>query len=194
MIVLLDNYDSFTWNVQQALARAGAAVQVVRNDALSVAELLSLRPRALVLSPGPGLPAQAGIQPELLRAAPPELPIWGICLGHQALVEHHGGRLECDAQPVHGRASPIEHDGQALFQGLPSPLSMGRYHSWRAERASLPADLIVCAWTQAGEVMGLRHRVLPHYGVQFHPESILSPQGAMLFENFMRLLAVPTAP
>lgn len=188
MILLLDNYDSFTWNVEQALAVAGAQVRVLRNDACSVAELLALAPQALVLSPGPGLPAQAGIQAELIAKAPAHLPIWGICLGHQALVEHYGGRLLCDPEPVHGRASQIVHDGSGLFAGAPCPLQMGRYHSWHADRASLPPELVVNAWTQEGLVMGIRHATRPQMGVQFHPESILSPEGAILFDNFLRMV------
>lgn len=188
MILLLDNYDSFTWNVEAALSSCGVRVEVVRNDAQSVAEILALRPQALVLSPGPGTPARAGVQPELIANAPVDLPILGICLGHQGLVEHYGGRIVQDSAPVHGRASPVRHLGRGLFAGAPDPLSCGRYHSLVAERESLPACLRLCAWTEDGRVMGVEHRELPRHGVQFHPESILSPDCRVLFENFLRLL------
>ncbi|MBK7643580.1 MAG: aminodeoxychorismate/anthranilate synthase component II [Planctomycetes bacterium] len=189
MILLLDNYDSFTWNVWQALAGTGARVEVVRNDAASVDELLALSPAGLVLSPGPGRPETAGVMPELLRRAPRELPILGVCLGHQALVECHGGALERDPVPVHGRASPVCHTGTGLFEDLPSPFAAGRYHSLRARRDTLPACLELTAWTAEGQVMGVRHRAWPRFGVQFHPESILSPDGPRLLERFVRLCA-----
>jgi anthranilate synthase/aminodeoxychorismate synthase-like glutamine amidotransferase len=189
MILLLDNYDSFTWNVWQALAGLGAAVEVVRNDAASAAELLARAPAGIVLSPGPGRPAQAGVMPELLRRAPPALPVLGICLGHQALVEGCGGALERDPVPVHGRASPVHHARSDLLEDLPSPFAAGRYHSLRARRDALPACLELTAWTGEGHVMAVRHRELPRFGVQFHPESILSPQGSCIFERFLRLCA-----
>lgn len=190
MIVLLDNYDSFTWNVYQALAALGVPVEVLRNDAISAEELLSRRPAAIVLSPGPGRPADAGIQPRLLSLAPPTLPILGVCLGHQGLVEHHGGALETDPQPVHGRASAVHHDGDVLFADLPNPFLAGRYHSLRARPDRLPAVLRRTAWTADGCVMAVRHVEWPRFGVQFHPESILSPGGASIFARFVRL-AVP---
>jgi anthranilate synthase/aminodeoxychorismate synthase-like glutamine amidotransferase len=189
MILLVDNYDSFTWNVWQALAGLGAEVAVVRNDAASVAELLARRPRGIVLSPGPGRPASAGVMPELLRRAPPALPLLGVCLGHQALVECHGGALERDPVPVHGRASPVRHTKTGLFEDLPSPFEAGRYHSLRASRAQLPACLELTAWTAEGHVMAVRHRELPRFGVQFHPESILSPEGPRIFARFLELCA-----
>ena len=189
MILLLDNYDSFTWNVWQALAGLGAEVEVVRNDAQSAAELLARKPRGIVLSPGPGRPAGAGVMPELLRRAGPALPLLGVCLGHQALVECHGGTLERDPAPVHGRASPVRHTRTGLFEGLPSPFEAGRYHSLHAARAQLPACLELSAWTAEGHVMGVRHRELPRFGVQFHPESILSPEGPRIFARFLELCA-----
>jgi anthranilate synthase component II len=189
MILLLDNYDSFTWNVWQALAGLGAEVQVLRNDACTVEELLALRPAGLVLSPGPGRPVQAGVMPELLRRAPAPLPVLGVCLGHQALVECQGGEVERDPLPVHGRATPVHHGRNGLFAGLPSPFDAARYHSLRASLAALPACFELCAWTDEGHVMAVRQRELPRFGVQFHPESILSPQGPRIFENFLRLCA-----
>ena len=189
MILLLDNYDSFTWNVWQALAGLGAEVEVVRNDAQGVAQLLARAPRGIVLSPGPGKPCDAGVMPELLRRAPPALPILGVCLGHQALVEDCGGALERDPVPVHGRASPVEHTRSGLLEDLPSPFSAGRYHSLRARRAALPARLELTAWTREGHVMAVRDRERPRFGVQFHPESILSPEGPRIFARFLALCA-----
>lgn len=187
MIVLLDNHDSFTWNVYQAIAALGVEVRVVRNDEISVCELLALSPRAVVLSPGPGQPRDAGIMPDLLARAPRELAIFGVCLGHQALVEHYGGELERDPAPTHGRSSLVHHDGDALFDGLANPFEAGRYHSLRARRETLPHELSLIAWTADGLVMAVRHRELPRFGVQFHPESILTPGGASLFERFLAL-------
>ncbi len=187
MILLLDNYDSFTWNLWQALATLGTEVQVRRNDALSVAEALALAPEAVVFSPGPGRPADAGIMPALLAALPARTPLLGVCLGHQCLVEHYGGVLEVDPVPVHGKASLVHHEKEPLFAGLNNPFPAGRYHSLRAERARLPDVLRVTAWVEEGHVMAVRHRELPRYGVQFHPESILTPQGVRLLANFLEL-------
>jgi anthranilate synthase component 2 len=187
LILLIDNYDSFTFNVAQAFWSLGAELEVVRNDALSAREVWKRAPAGLVLSPGPGRPADSGICPELLRDSPPSLPILGVCLGHQALVERWGGTIERDVEPVHGRASQILHDGRGLFAGMPSPFAAGRYHSLLAPREQLPAELELCAWTEDGRVMGVRHRHLPQHGVQFHPESILTPLGPRLFENFLAL-------
>lgn len=185
MILLLDNYDSFTFNLYQSMAGQGAEVEVLRNDAASVAELLALAPSALVLSPGPGRPASAGVMPELLRQAPDALPVLGVCLGHQALVECYGGELELDPVPTHGKASLIHHDGEDLFRGLPNPFAAGRYHSLRANRERLPEVLRLTAWTEDGLVMAVRHRQLPRWGIQFHPESILTPQGDRLIGRFL---------
>jgi anthranilate synthase/aminodeoxychorismate synthase-like glutamine amidotransferase len=193
MILLLDNYDSFTWNVYQALAALGAEVEVVRNDARSVDELLAREPAGLLLSPGPGRPAQAGVMPELLRRAPERLPLLGVCLGHQALVECYGGELERDPVPVHGKASLVHHEGDPLFEGLPNPFPAGRYHSLRARRSQLPACLELTAWTAEGHVMAVRHRELPRFGVQFHPESILTPQGSRILARFLRSCGEPAA-
>ena len=193
MILLVDSYDSFTWNLQQALAGLGADVRVERNDALTAREALALGPAGIVLGPGPGRPADSGICPELLRAAPEALPLLGVCLGHQALVERYGGALEQDPAPVHGRASLVRHDGAGLFEGLPQPLEVGRYHSLRARRDALPEALAACAWTDDGLVMAVRHRHLPRHGVQFHPESILTPDGGLLLARFLALCGEPGA-
>ncbi len=192
MILLVDNYDSFTFNLYQALAGLGAEVCVKRNDALDAAGLLALCPAAIVLSPGPGRPCDAGVCPALLRALPDALPLLGVCLGHQALVEHYGGELEIDPIPVHGRASLVRHDASPLYKELPSPFAAGRYHSLRARREKLPAELELSAWTDDGIVMGVRHRRLPRHGVQFHPESILSPDGVRLLAAFLDLARVST--
>jgi anthranilate synthase component 2 len=193
MILLLDNYDSFTFNLYQAMAALGVEVQVHRNDALSVDAILALRPSAVVLSPGPGRPADAGVQPELLERAPDELPILGVCLGHQGLVERYGGSLERDPAPTHGKASLVHHDGDELFADLPNPFPAGRYHSLRAVRDELPKDLRLTAWTSDGLVMAVRHVSLPRFGVQFHPESILSPQGERILARFLERAGEPVS-
>jgi anthranilate synthase component II len=187
LILLIDNYDSFTWNLVQAFAGFGAEVEVRRNDALTAREALDRGARGIVLSPGPGRPREAGICAELLRLAPESLPILGVCLGHQALVESLGGALEVDPIPVHGRASDVRHDSSGLLAGLPDPFAAGRYHSLRARRSSVPNELVVNAWTEDGLVMGVRHRSLPRHGVQFHPESILSPLGPRILGSFLEL-------
>jgi anthranilate synthase component II len=187
MILLLDNYDSFTFNLYQAIATLGAEVEVHRNDALTVDQVFARAPTAIVLSPGPGKPSDAGIQPELLRRLPESMPLLGVCLGHQGLVERCGGILERDPAPTHGKASLVHHDGDALFRGLPNPFPAGRYHSLRAKRDALPAELSLTAWTAEGLVMAVRHTTLPRFGVQFHPESILTPQGSKLVANFLEL-------
>jgi anthranilate synthase component 2 len=193
MILLLDNYDSFTWNLWQALVGFGGEVEVHRNDALTVAQALALAPAAGGLSPGPGRPADAGIMPALIAALPEATPVLGVCLGHQALAEHYGARLELDPIPTHGKASLVHHAHDALFAGLPNPFPAGRYHSLRVERATLPDGLQLTAWSEEGHVMGLRHRTLPRHGVQFHPESFLTPNGGRLLANFARLAGFPTA-
>jgi len=187
LILLVDNYDSFTWNLYQALAGLGAEVVVLRNDARTAGELCDLGPSAVVLSPGPGRPSDAGVCPELIARLGADVPLLGVCLGHQALVEHYGGEIERDPLPVHGHASPVHHDAIGLFAGLANPFLAGRYHSLRAKRATLPSELVLSAWTADGLVMGVRHRSLPRYGVQFHPESILTPEGVRLLARFLDL-------
>ena len=191
MILLIDNYDSFAFNLYQSLAGMGAQVQVVRNDAHSVDDLLAQAPTAVVLSPGPGRPKDAGVCLDLLAALPKGLPVLGVCLGHQSLVEHYGGSLEVDVDPVHGKASLVHHDGQGLFRGLSSPFPCGRYHSLRAVRATLPDCLELRAWTEAGDVMAVQHTSEVHFGLQFHPESILTPQGDQLLAQFLLLSGEP---
>jgi len=187
VILLIDNFDSFTFNLVQSLEMAGAAVEVRRNDELEPGALAERLPEALVLSPGPGGPDEAGRCLELLAELPADLPVLGVCLGHQVLVRHYGGSLELDPEPVHGRATEVSHSGEGLFAGLPNPMPAGRYHSIRA--ATLPRELERTAWTEAGVVMGVQHVSAPRYGVQFHPESILTPAGNQLMANFLGTLA-----
>lgn len=187
MILLIDNYDSFVFNLYQGLGTLGADVRVVRNDALDVPAALALDPSAVVLSPGPGRPADAGICLDLLAALPATTPLLGVCLGHQALVESEGGVLEVDGAPMHGKSSLVHHTGEGLFDGMPSPLTCGRYHSLRAKRDALPESLRLSAWTEDGAVMAVEHRTKPRYGVQFHPESILTPLGMQLLGRFLSM-------
>jgi anthranilate synthase component II len=191
MILVIDNYDSFTYNLVHYLNELGAETLVRRNDALTVEEALGLRPAAVLLSPGPKAPAQAGICLSLLRDAPDDLPIFGVCLGHQAMGEAFGGQVIRAKAIMHGKTSPILHDGASVFKGLPSPFTATRYHSLAVDRASLPADLEVTAWTEDGEIMGLAHRTRPVHGVQFHPESIATNCGHELLGNFLDLANVP---
>ena len=190
---MLDNYDSFTYNLVQGLSEiSGTEVEVVRNDAASPVELLARGPRAVVISPGPGRPEQAGVSVELVVAAE-RVPLLGICLGLQALAVAYGGRVVRGPEPVHGKTSLIHHQGTDLFDGVRSPFEATRYHSLVVERASLPQDLELTAWTGDGLVMGVRHRSRPHVGLQFHPESYLCREGMGLLANFLRLAGVPVA-
>jgi len=181
-VVLIDNYDSFAFNLVQALRVLGATVEVIRNDARTADEVLALRADRYVVSPGPCTPGQAGISVELCRRT--EAPLLGVCLGHQALVEAFGGTVDRAERVRHGKTSPIAHDGTGILRGLPSPFSAARYHSLIA--TVLPPDLLLCAWTgDAREPMAVRHRDRPLYGVQFHPESYLTPRGCDLLRNFL---------
>ncbi|PIQ25829.1 aminodeoxychorismate/anthranilate synthase component II [bacterium (Candidatus Blackallbacteria) CG17_big_fil_post_rev_8_21_14_2_50_48_46] len=189
MILIIDNYDSFVYNLYQALAGAGADCQVVRNDALRVTEVLELAPQAVVLSPGPGRPEQAGICLELITAIAGRFPLLGVCLGHQSIAQAFGGKI-VRTQALHGKTSAIQHQQQGLFAGLPSPMQVARYHSLMAERESLPDCLEITAESEEGLIMGLRHRSLPIEGVQFHPESIATPEGPRLLKNFLKTLEV----
>ena len=191
MILVIDNYDSFTYNLVHYLNELGAQTLVRRNDALTVQEALGLRPAAILLSPGPKAPAQAGICLPLLRGAPDDMPIFGVCLGHQAMGEAYGGDVIRAKAIMHGKTSPILHEGKSVFKGLPSPFTATRYHSLAVDRATLPAELAVTAWTDDGEIMGLAHKTRPVHGVQFHPESILTTCGHQLLGNFLDLANVP---
>ncbi len=186
-VAVIDNYDSFTYNLVQYLAELDAEPVVYRNDAVEVAALRGFD--ALVVSPGPGTPADAGISVAAIRELTGTMPVLGVCLGHQAVAEAFGGRV-VRHQPVHGKTSFVRHDGQAPYAGLPDPFEATRYHSLVVEAASLPPQLRVSAWTADGVVMGLRHRDLPTYGVQFHPESVLTVEGKLLLRNFLATPAV----
>jgi anthranilate synthase component 2 len=190
MILVIDNYDSFTYNLVHYLAELGVETLVKRNDALTVQDAFALKPEAVLLSPGPCAPAQAGICLPLLRGAPETLPILGVCLGHQAIGEALGGEVIRAKSLMHGKTSPIEHSGRGLFKDLPSPFTATRYHSLAIRRDTLPADLEVTAWTEDGEIMGVQHRTRPLHGVQFHPESIATEHGHRLLANFLDLAGV----
>lgn len=192
VILLVDNYDSFTWNLVHLLGELGARVRVIRNDAMSAAQAIALEPAGIVLSPGPCDPDRAGICLDLVAAAATaRVPLLGVCLGHQAIGQTFGGRVERCHEIVHGKAGHIHHRGEGVFSGLPSPLSATRYHSLIVARDGLPDDLRVTAWLENGTIMGLAHRTLPIEGVQFHPESIASPDGRALVSTFLEGLAVP---
>ena len=185
-MLLIDNYDSFTYNLVQAFAAMGAEVMVYRNDAITVEEALALKPTHLVISPGPGRPEDAGVSLEMIGAFAGKRPILGVCLGHQSIVQQHGGNIVRAERLMHGKTSMVKHDGQTIYEGLPNPFEVGRYHSLCAEKESLPDEFIVTAQTDRGEIMGVRHKALPIEGVQFHPESVLTPEGDYLMANFMR--------
>ncbi len=187
MILVVDNYDSFTWNLVHYLAELGAETRVVRNDDLTAAEAWALKPEAVLLSPGPCTPNEAGICLAILETAPLDMPIFGVCLGHQAMGQSFGGEVIRAKALMHGKTSPIEHEGQSVFAGLPSPVTATRYHSLAVKRETLPDDLEVTAWTADGEIMGLAHRSRPIHGVQFHPESIATEHGHDLLANFLDL-------
>jgi anthranilate synthase/aminodeoxychorismate synthase-like glutamine amidotransferase len=186
-VLLIDNYDSFTYNLVQSFLVLGARVEVFRNDQISIQEAQGLNPTHLVISPGPGRPDDAGISLQMIAAFEEQLPILGVCLGHQSLVQHFGGEIISAARLMHGKTSQIEHDGQSLFTGLSQPCEVGRYHSLAADRELIPAALEVTARTTGGEIMGVRHKQLPVEGVQFHPESVLTPEGDTLLDNFLKL-------
>ncbi|KPF42697.1 anthranilate synthase [beta proteobacterium AAP51] len=185
MLLMIDNYDSFTFNLVQYFAELGQDVRVVRNDEIDVAGIGELRPERIVLSPGPCSPAEAGVCVEAIRHFAGRLPLLGVCLGHQAMGAALGGKVVRAQVQMHGKASTIRTDQQGVFHGLPEHFSVIRYHSLAVERASLPADLVVTATSEDGEIMGLRHRGLPLEGVQFHPESILSEHGHAMLKNFL---------
>ncbi len=186
MILVIDNYDSFTFNLVQYLGELGANVEVVRNDAIDLEGIETLDPDGILLSPGPGTPDDSGITLDVILAERGRRPILGVCLGHQAIGQAFGGKVVRAPRLMHGRTSPIEHLGQGVFEGLPSPFRATRYHSLIVERATLPDVLVPTAWTAEGELMGMRHRTLDIEGVQFHPESFLTEHGHALLGNFVR--------
>ena len=188
MLLLLDNYDSFTYNVYQLLSLLGASVEVIRNDQISVEEIARRGYEAVVISPGPGVPADAGITEELISQLKGQLPILGICLGHQAIGEVFGGKVVRAGEIVHGKTSPLRHNGKGLYAGLPQNIPVGRYHSLIVDRDSLPDCLEITSELGNGMIMGLRHKEYDIEGIQFHPESILTPQGKVMLENFLNRL------
>lgn len=186
MILLIDNYDSFTWNLYQYFCELGADVLVKRNDELTLAEIASLAPEKIVISPGPCTPDESGISLDVIRRYAGKTPLLGVCLGHQAIAQVFGAAIVRAAQVMHGKTSLIEHNGEGVFKGLNNPLTVTRYHSLVIDPPTLPADFIVTARSASGEIMGIRHRQWDLEGVQFHPESILSEQGHQLLENFLK--------
>ncbi len=186
-LLLIDNYDSFTYNLVQAFRVLGAEVMVYRNDAISVSAAEALEPSHLVISPGPGRPNGAGVSMELITALTGQIPMLGVCLGHQCIAEVFGGEIVGAQALMHGKTSWVRHDGATLYHGLSNPLEAGRYHSLAADQQRIPEVLEVAATTEDGEIMGLRHRQYPIEGVQFHPESVLTPQGDLLLNNFLEL-------
>lgn len=187
MILIIDNYDSFTYNLVQYLGELGTELVVKRNDEISVPEIEALRPRAIVISPGPCTPKEAGISNDVISKIGPHLPILGVCLGHQCIGHVHGGVVVRAARLMHGKTSPILHDGTGVFANLPNPFEATRYHSLLIDPPTVPESLIVNAHTAEGEIMGVRHRAYPIHGVQFHPESILTRNGKDLLANFLRI-------
>ncbi len=186
MVLVIDNYDSFTWNLVQYLGELGADPRVFRNDAITLEEAITLQPEGVVISPGPGRPEAAGVSLDIIAAAPGRWPLLGVCLGHQAIAHVFGGTVVSAARLMHGKTSAIIHSGRKLFEGLDNPFQATRYHSLIVERATLPRCLRVTAWTPEDEVMGLEHIEHPIWGVQFHPESILTQEGKALLGNFLR--------
>jgi anthranilate synthase/aminodeoxychorismate synthase-like glutamine amidotransferase len=186
-LLLIDNYDSFTYNLVQASLVLGAEVDVRRNDEITVEQALKLSPTHLCISPGPGTPRDAGVSMDMIKAFAGKVPVFGVCLGHQAIVEAFGGEVVRAPRLMHGKTSLVEHDGGTLFAGLPQPCEVGRYHSLIARPSSMPDELEVDARTAEGEIMGVRHRRFTVEGVQFHPESVLTPQGPELMGNFLAL-------
>lgn len=187
MILVIDNYDSFTYNLVQEMGELGAQIEVVRNDQITVEEVAALHPSHIVISPGPGFPKDSGISPEVIRVLGPSTPLLGVCLGHQAIGEVYGGVVRHAEHQMHGKTSLIHHDSDPLFRGLDNPFQATRYHSLVVEAASLPKELVVTAWTDDNEIMGLRHQYFPIMGVQFHPESILTTQGIHILKNFLEM-------
>jgi len=188
-LLLIDNYDSFTYNLVQAFLVLGADVLVHRNDQITVEQAQALAPTHLCISPGPGTPHDAGVSMEMIRAFAGKIPVFGVCLGHQSIVEVFGGDVVRAGRLMHGKVSPVNHDGRGLLAGMPQPFEAGRYHSLIAKPETLPAVLEVTARTPEGEIMGVRHRELMVEGVQFHPESVLTPEGPILMGNFLKLRA-----
>ena len=188
MIVLIDNYDSFTYNLVQAMTSQGAEVKVLRNDVVSVAEVVALEPRGVVISPGPCTPAEAGISVDVVKACSGKVPLLGVCLGHQCIGAAFGAKIVNAERIMHGKVSPVKHDKSALYRGMKNPFPGGRYHSLVIMRDTVPEDFIVDATSDDGEIMGMRHKEHSTYGVQFHPESVLTPSGKRLLRNYLQIV------
>ncbi len=193
MILVIDNYDSFTWNLVQMLGAMGAEVEVRRNDVMTVEDTAAMEPAGIVISPGPCGPDRAGNSPEIVRRFAARCPVLGICLGHQIIGAIHGARVERAPEPVHGKTGSIEHDAEGIFTNMSNPFEAGRYHSLAVVESTVPPELVITARSEDGVIMGLRHTELPLEGIQFHPESILTPDGGTILSNFLRLAAHPTA-
>jgi len=187
MILVIDNYDSFTYNLVQYLGELGAELQTYRNDKITITEIKKLNPEKIVISPGPGYPKDAGISIPVIKEFAGKVPILGVCLGHQAIGEAFGGKIVQAKRFMHGKTSPIHHDGKTIYKGLPNPFTATRYHSLLVEKASLPECLEISAWTDKDEIMGIRHKEFNVEGIQFHPESILTTEGKKLLGNFLRI-------
>lgn len=187
MMLIIDNYDSFTYNLVQYLGELGAEMKIIRNDQITIDEIATMKPARILISPGPCSPNEAGISCEVIRTFGERIPIFGVCLGHQCMGQVYGGRVVRAGRLMHGKTSPILHRGTSLLKGLPSPFEAIRYHSLLVERVSLPADLTITAETAEGEIMGLQHKRFPVHGVQFHPESILTQNGKAILQNFLDL-------
>ncbi len=187
MLLMIDNYDSFTYNLVQYLRELGEEVVVYRNDKITLAEIAEMRPERLVVSPGPCTPNEAGISVSVIKHFAGQIPVLGVCLGHQSIAQAYGGKIVRAERLMHGKTSPVFHDGRELFAGLPAPFAGTRYHSLLVERSSLPECLEITAWTEEGEIMGMRHRELPVWGMQFHPESILTVTGMDMLKNFLEM-------
>jgi len=188
MIVMIDNYDSFTYNLVHAFGALGTEIRVFRNDAIGADEVLAMKPRAIVISPGPCTPKEAGISVELIRRASGKIPLLGVCLGHQSIGEAFGAKIGQAKKIMHGKTSQVTHNGQGIYAGLKNPFTAGRYHSLAISREGLPAELLVEAASEDDEIMGVKHKNDPTYGIQFHPESVLTPSGKRLLRNFLDLL------
>jgi anthranilate synthase/aminodeoxychorismate synthase-like glutamine amidotransferase len=187
MLLIIDNYDSFTYNLVQYFGELGAEMKIIRNDAMSVAEIRALQPSRICISPGPCTPNEAGVSCAVIEAFGPHIPILGVCLGHQSIGQVYGGDVIRAERLMHGKTSPIHHNGTSVFKGVPNPFEATRYHSLIVKRETLPECLEITAWTAENEIMGLRHKQHPVHGVQFHPESILTQEGMQLLKNFLTL-------
>lgn len=192
MVLVIDNYDSFTFNLVQYLGEMGVALQVRRNDQITLPEIETLQPERILISPGPCSPRESGLSNEIIRGWAGRVPILGVCLGHQCIGHVFGGNVVVNYRMMHGKTSPIHHNGRDLFAGLPNPFAATRYHSLVIQRESLPDCLEITAWTDEGEIMGVRHKTLPIWGVQFHPESILTENGRLILANFLKLERQPS--